>query len=142
MTIAQALKEKNKKVSKIQKLWSRISQHNSSIEGAEKPYDLEATWEDYNAEVTSLIELKTKIHNASAPVRDQIFTLSELKTKINNVRSLNTTNGRFRDRYADDSLEMEAHFDIKWKDSQMDLIEGQLDAIQEKLDHFNNTTQI
>ena len=142
MNIAQALKEKNKKVAKIQKLWNRIAQHNSSIEGAEKPYDLDATWEEYNTEIYALVELKTKIHAASAPVRDQIFALSELKSKMNSVRNLSTTNGRFRDRYADDSVEMEAHFDVKWKDSQMDLIEGQLDTIQEKLDYFNNTTQI
>ena len=35
MTIAQALKEKNKKVAKIQKIWEKIQRYNSIQEGSE-----------------------------------------------------------------------------------------------------------
>ena len=65
MTIAQALKEKNKKVAKITKLWQKISSYNSVIEGSEKPYDVEKLWEEYNQAITELIDLKTRIHHAS-----------------------------------------------------------------------------
>lgn len=142
MTIAQALKEKNKKIAKIQKLWSRISSYNSVAEGSEKPYDIGRTWDEYNAEISELIKLKTQIHAASAPVRADIFALSEFKTMIGNIRSLNTTNGKYRDRYSDDMIDMEAHFGIDWKDSQMEAFEANIEALQEKLDTFNHTHHI
>lgn len=142
MTIAQALKEKNKKVAKIQKLWSRISSYNSVVEGSEKPYNISMTWDSYNAEITELINLKTQIHSASSPVRADIFLLSELKAMSNNVRALNTTSGRYRDRYADDMIEMEAHFGLDWKDARLEEFEAKIEEIQERLDTFNHTHHI
>jgi hypothetical protein len=142
MTIAQALKEKNKKVAKINKIWTRIASYNSVIEGSEKPYDSDKLWEEYNREIADLIDLKTRIHLASAPVRKDIFALSELKSKIQNMRSLNTQDGLLRDRYASEYTEMVAHFSTLWKDEQIELTESMIDSIQEKLDAFNHSTNI
>lgn len=142
MTISQALKEKNKKITKISKIWNKISSYNSVAEGSEKPYDVEKLWEEYNLEIASLIDLKTAIHSASAPVRKDIFAMSELKSKVQNIKGLNTQNGIQRDRYGSEPVEMEAHFSITWKDQQIELIESEIDRIQEKLDTFNHTTQI
>ena len=142
MTIAQALKEKNKKAAKIGKLWQKISSYNSVIEGSEKPYDVEKLWEEYNLEIAGLIELKAKIHEASSPVRKDIFAMSELKSKVQNLRNLSTQSGPHRDRYSSETTEMEAHFSTLWKDNQIELTENLIDSLQEKLDAFNHTTQI
>jgi len=142
MTISQALKEKNKKVAKITKLWQKISSYNSVIEGSEKPYDVEKLWEEYNWAIAELIDLKTRIHHASEPIRKDIFAMSELKSKILNLRSLNTQSGLLRDRYGSEPTSLVAHFSTLWKDSQVELTESAIDSIQEKLDTFNHTTQI
>jgi hypothetical protein len=142
MTIAQALKEKNKKTSKIQKLWIRIAQFNSVEEGEERPYDLQKTWDDYLNEIGALVELKSKIHAASSPVRVDIFDLSELKGIVKNIHSLDVTNGKKRERYSESAVEVSAHFNVSWKDLTIEKLEEKIDLLQEKLNLFNHTTNI
>lgn len=142
MTIAQALKEKNKKAAKINKLWQKIYQHNSALIDAAKPYDLDKVWDEIQKETAALIELKTKIHAASAPVRKDIFTLSELKSHITKAEGVNTTSGKMADRYSGTVTEYAAHFGIFWKDNQIEALECTIDSIQERLDKFNHTTEI
>lgn len=142
MTIAQALKEKNKKVAKIQKLWEKIHRYNSTQEGSERPYSSKELYEIVEQEITNLVELKTRIHEASAPIRKEIFALSEMKSFIQKVRSINTTQGVYRDRYDSTTSVMVAELDIKWQDATIELIEEKIEASQEKLDQFNHTTQI
>jgi archaellum component FlaC len=142
MTIAQALKEKNKKVALIQKLWQRIQAYNSLSEGSERPYDIEATYAQVKKEIDSLITLKANIHTASEPVRKEIFELSELKSAIQNVRAINTTKGQYRDRYSETSVNRTAVLGVDWQDSQIESLEARIESIQEKLDKFNHSTQI
>lgn len=144
MTIAQALKEKNKKISKISTLWSRVSNYNSILKGSDRPYNIGETWQQYRFEVSELVKLKTQIHNASLPVREDIFNLSETKSILNSVRSLSTTNGIIQQsRFADNSIvEMEAMFNLEWKDREIERLENLIESIQEKLDAFNHTTHI
>jgi hypothetical protein len=143
MTIAQALKEKNKKAAKINKLWQKIYSYNSVIAESETPYDLDKVWEELNKETSELISLKTRIHLASAPVRSEIFSLSELKSHMNRIQSVSTNKGKQTNRYDSATpIEMVAHFDIKWKDTQVEVLEQTIESIQEKLDTFNHTTEI
>jgi DNA repair ATPase RecN len=142
MTIAQALKEKNKKVAKIEKLWSRISSYNSVEEGSEKPYNLDSTWREYLQEIDDLVKLKTAIHAASAPVREQIFRLSEIKSAIRSIKGLSVNNGKLRNRYMEEPIELKAHFGVEWKDSTVEAYEAEIEKMQEKLDQFNHSTQI
>ena len=142
MTIAQALKEKNKKVAKIQKIWDRIQRYNSIQEGAERPYSTAELFGQAHAEVGLLVELKTKIHEASSPVRADIFALSEMKNFVQRVRSVNTTQGVHRDRYESTSSLMIAELDIKWQDAKIEELEEKIEKLQEKLDQFNHTTHI
>jgi uncharacterized protein YfkK (UPF0435 family) len=144
MTIAQALKEKNKKAAKINKLWQKLYSYNSTVVDSEKPYDLDKVWDELHKETSELIELKTRIHAASAPVRSEIFSLSELKSHVSRIQSINTNKGKQTNHYRSESpvIEMTAHFDIKWKDTQIETLEQTIETIQEKLDTFNHTTQI
>ena len=81
MTIAQALKEKNKKVANMHVLWDRWNKNNSVLEGNRRSYDPLELMTLIETELDALVDLKTRIHTASAPVRSQIFKMSELKNK-------------------------------------------------------------
>jgi DNA repair exonuclease SbcCD ATPase subunit len=142
MTIAQALKEKNKKVARIQKLWDRINRYNSVQEGAERPYEITDLFNQVEAETAALVALKTRIHTVSEPIRESIFELSELKNLAQRVKSLNTTQGVYRDRYDSTSSIMTAALDIKWQDTTLEEIEAKIEKIQERLDNFNHTREI
>ena len=48
MTIAQALKEKNKRLNQINKLWDRLSTNNSIPEGNEREFNPEALLQQLN----------------------------------------------------------------------------------------------
>jgi len=141
MTIAKALKEKNKLTTRLSKLWQKIYSHNSAIVGSEKPYDLDDVWAQIQDTMQKIVDLKTRIHNASSPVRDKIFLLSELKTHATHLSTINTSKGKTRS-YGTEPDQIEAHFDIVWKDQQIELTEAQIEATQEELDRFNHTTLI
>ena len=142
MTIAQALKEKNKKIAGIQKIWEKIHRYNSIQEGAERPYSTKELYAQAEIELASLVELKTRIHTASEPVRALVFELSELKALTQRVRSVSTANGTWRERYENVTTVMNAELDILWQDAKIEEIENRIETIQEKLDKFNHTTEI
>jgi chromosome segregation ATPase len=140
MTIAQALKEKNKKTQLLSKLFAKLHGYNSIQEGQTRPYDLDQVWKEINECQQSLIDLKTAIHRASEPVRSSIFKVSELKNMILKIRGLDTKAGS--QRHYDSDLKYTAHFDILWKDSLIDSLENEIDQIQATLDSFNHITHI
>lgn len=142
MNIAQALKEKNKVTSELSKLWSRFRQYNSVNSGETQAYDPAKTWDDILIAQIRLVDLKTRIHDASSPVRSKIFSLSEKKAQIQNLRGLDTTSGTMNDRYSGAPIVRVATFNILWKDQMIEKIESEIEEIQEELDRFNHTTQI
>lgn len=142
MTIAQALKEKNKIVASIQKNWDKINRYNSQIVGSEKPYDLAQVFSKIGEETAQLIKLKTDIHIASAPVRDLIFSLSEYKSMAQKIKSVNVSSGPVSERFSNTVNQMEAQLSVIWQENEISAIESKIDAIQEKLDSFNYTTEI
>jgi hypothetical protein len=143
MTIARALKEKNKKVTKLSQLWDRLHRYNVANEGETRPYSSQDTWNEIEKLTKELVELKTKIHQASDPVRLDIFMLSELKSKAQRLRGMNTNSGTYRDRYSDSApIVQVAEFDVLWKDSTLEQIEAQIEETQEFLDKFNHTANI
>jgi hypothetical protein len=143
MTISQALKEKNKRIAKLNKLWDRFRQSNSRLEGTDISYHPVDLWKDINDETAALVELKTKIHVASQPVRSDIFSLSELKSTAHQLRSLNTTKGIIQPRYGESTpMVMVCDFDTLWKDTNIEALENSIEELQEKLDQFNHTIHI
>ena len=146
MTIAQALKEKNKKIAKIQKLWIRVHAHNAieANEGIVRPYDIVATHAEWEAEIGQLVDLKHAIHTASQPVRKDIFAISELKGMTKAVRALNTNPAIYANRYSggDARVKVEVTLDVAWQDKMIDSLEAKIEEIQERLDKFNHSTQI
>ena len=142
MTIAQALKEKNKKVATLQKLWERIQKYNSIQEGAERPYSTAETFSQIGEVSAELILLKTRIHAASESVRSDIFALSEFKNIAQRIKGIDCTTGTYTERFSSTIVQKNAELNITWQDRELALIEDNIEAIQEKLDKFNHTTEI
>ncbi|MFY7943039.1 MAG: hypothetical protein ACOVNZ_00575, partial [Crocinitomicaceae bacterium] len=68
MTIAQALKEKNKRLNQLNKLWDRLTTNNSIPEGNEREFNPAEILGQLREETDLYVELKTKIHVACEPV--------------------------------------------------------------------------
>lgn len=142
MTIAQALKEKNKRLNQINKLWDRLSTNNSIPEGNEREFNPEELLKQLNNETHAFIELKTKIHLACEPVREKIFRLSELKNFVKRMRRVDTNQGLVVNRYENSSIRYTAALTSAAIDAHIEKIENELESIQEELDQFNHTTHL
>lgn len=142
LTISQALKEKNKMAAKIQRNWTKIISINSLPKGANRPYDVVELKEGTLRLTDDLIDLKTKIHEASAPVRMKIFRLSELKSILLKVESINTKEGLVKERYDNTLVEMDAVLKTKDVDDMMTNYQDEIDDIQAYLDNYNYTTKL
>lgn len=142
MTIAAALKEKNQLTTKLNKAWEKVLSYNSLRVGVIRPYDLHQVMEEINDLTTKLVNLKTRIHAASSPVRDKIFLLSEKKSMIKFWTKVNVSDGPTRERYAAEETILTAFYTVLDKDKAVELLESQIEEIQADLDQFNHTTHI
>ena len=142
MTIAQALKEKNKKVANLHVLWDRLNKNNSVLEGNRRSYDPLELMTLIETELDALVDLKTRIHNASAPVRSQIFRMSELKNKAFKMKYLDTSEGPVRDKYEGTVTRRDAVFPAEQVDKRVEAAQEEIESIQDVLDKFNFSTHI
>lgn len=142
MTIAQALKEKNKKLNVLNKLWDKLNASNSIPEGNVRPYDPSDLLEKIALEMKGYVELKTKIHSATAEVRDKIFKMSELKNYVKRLRQVDTRHGLSVSRYESTSVRYEAFLSQGTLDDLIEKAEHEIDALQDELDAFNHTHRL
>jgi hypothetical protein len=139
LTISQALKEKNKIASTIQKNWSKIMDYNSLPKGANRPYDIIVLKNETLELTNELIALKSMVHEASSPVRSKIFRLSELKSMMQQLLSISTKDGLVKSRGLE-LIEMEAILKVKDIDELLLNYQAEIDQIQNELDNFNFST--
>jgi hypothetical protein len=145
MNIKKALKEKNRLVKEIQDLQLRVATYNSIEVGNKRPYSVRESMELLNEKSNELVELKTKIHVANAPIYGYIFRLSELKSMITRIKNLDCNEGTVQDYYSrnrETPLVKEAEISIVERDDMIKHMEGQIEEIQDILDNHNQITQI
>jgi len=145
MTISKALKEKNRLVKKIQTDIQNMLSNNSRIVGTKVNYDSKQLLEEIKKDTQELVELKTKIHRASDPVRNIIFDLSENKLLLSRLQGLNTQSGLIVSTgYSTGKVELEYESTISFEDkaSLIKDLELSIEEKQDELDVFNAKTEI
>lgn len=142
LTIAQALKEKNKLAAKLNTLWKRLNENNSVHGESIRDYEPGLLMIEINDTCNELILLKTALHKASNEVRDKIFRLSELKNKLKQLRELPCKHGMIKDRYNENYIEMDSFYKKNEIDGFIEDLESEIEKIQEELDAFNHTTKL
>jgi hypothetical protein len=144
LTLAKALKLKNKKVATINKLKQRIMENNSYNSKNIPSYNSSRTLEEYNKEVEELVKLKIAINTANVKITGSILQLGEIKTKIIMLRSLNTTEGEQTHGFGSNRTTdiLTATITEIQADKMVEELESQLETIQDSIDYFNATTEI
>jgi hypothetical protein len=142
MTLAKAMKKKNRLAQKIAKLQQEIIRENSDRVDNPRKIDVKKLMIELEGAIQELITLKVKIFEASAPVRKDIFKLSELKSSIIFFSSINTQEGKVDNYGTDKVTEFSAIFDKIWVKEKVKAFENKIDEIQDRLDKFNHTTEI
>lgn len=145
MNIKQALKEKNRLVKEILDLHTRVATYNSVEVGNVRPYSAKESMELLNQKSNELVELKTKIHTANAPVYKYIFRLSELKSTIARIKNLDCNEGSVQDYYSrnrETPLVKVTEITIVERDNMIKDMETAIESIQDVLDNHNQITII
>lgn len=90
ITLAQALKEKNRLAGEISQLWTLFQNENSCLEDHTRPIDVAKTLQTIEHYTAKLVELKTKIGTANDGNLKNMYLLEEAKSRM---AKLNATNG-------------------------------------------------
>ena len=91
MSLAQALKEKNRIVGEITHLWNLVQNQNSVWETHNRSIDVRETMETIELYTEKLIELKTKIGAANEGNLQNMYALEECKSRMAKFGNLDTT---------------------------------------------------
>jgi hypothetical protein len=143
MKVKQALKYKKKLASKMNQEFSKVQMYNSVEEGSTRVYDVVESMRNWLTMSEELVELKTKLHLANAPVYGKIFRMSELKSQLSNLKQLDCVDGKHFDRYGrGEAVVKSAKISVLEKDQLVLTIEEEIERLQEELDEHNATTSI
>lgn len=146
VTLAKALKLKNRFANKIGEVSRNISNYNSIIKGQERPLDVNVLMEKRGKLVDGIINLKTAISAANAPVQSTIYLLAELKGEVVFLKGIDTTSGKQVDRGSwgseDKIYEKDSVLDFATVQGLLEQAETDVDANQDKLDKHNHTVEI
>jgi len=143
MKVKQALKYKKKLAAKMNQEFVKVNMYNSVEEGTTRVYDVKEAMENWIKMGQELVELKTKIHLANAPVYGKIFRMSELKSQLSNLKQLDCVDGKHFDRYGrGEAIVKTAEINILGRDQIVSAIEEEIEKLQEELDEHNATTSI
>ena len=140
MNITKSLKLKKKLIKQADAAYNRFSKYNSVDVTAETPYDAMAAYQEWIDLVNQLIDLKTKIHLANAPVYGKIFRMSELKSLISLLKRVSTTAGKVRG-YGEEVV-MTAAMTLVQCDELISQFEMEIDTLQDELEAHNALTKI
>ena len=143
MKVKQALKYKKKLASKMNQEFSKVQMYNSVEEGSARVYDVVESMRNWLTMSEELVELKTKLHLANAPVYGKIFRMSELKSQLSNLKQLDCVDGKHFDRYGrGEAIIKTAEISVLERDEMVLKIEEEIERLQEELDEHNATTSI
>jgi hypothetical protein len=123
--------------------FSKVQMYNSVEEGSARVYDVVESMRNWLTMSEELVELKTKLHLANAPVYGKIFRMSELKSQLSNLKQLDCVDGKHFDRYGrGEAVVKTAKINVLEKDQMVLTIEEEIERLQEELDEHNATTSI
>lgn len=146
ITLARALKLKNRLAGQLTRLGQRAVAHNSRVDSAKKVYDTTAVFAEYADVATQLVEVKTKIQHGNAAIAGKIIQIGELRSEISLLQGMTVTEGPVAQHSYRDDKEIVHNFvasiGATMRDRQVALIEGDIDTLQDDIDSHNASTKI
>jgi hypothetical protein len=142
ITLAKALKLKNRLAGRITKLTQTVQTYNSTQEKAEQ-IDVRAAYAERLDLVHRLSDLKLAVARANVAIQGDIFTLAELKAEVTLLAALNTKHGTVFEGYPTSAqVTYVAQFRKADVDTMTADLEARIDALQDRLDKFNAETLV
>lgn len=143
MSIARALKEKNRLVQEIDRLWEVMTSENSCLENHRRTADVKKTWETIQCYTAKLVELKTLIGNANCG--DQlrsIHLLDETKNRLAKLAAMNGSEDPESSSWGAKEVKRTAVFNEATLLAMQRQLQSEANHLQDKIDEFNATAKI
>ena len=143
ITLAKALKVKNRLTGRLAKVQADILAYNSVPEGQADQVNVPALMKTREELVGALVSLKTAINDANREVQRDIYDLAEKKATAQFLAGVNTRHGPQPPVYPST---VEVVYVAALKKADVDRLvaglEKEIDQLQDKLDQFNHVHKI
>ena len=144
VTIARALKEKNRVAGRLAKARKLVGAENSNEKKIPRRVDVAAVREEARTLAERLVAIKSAIAVANVPVVGKIVELAEAKSAISWLNGLNVREGVFEETSFGEKVVKEYEA-IIGKDvvlKQVEALQQRADDLQDALDEFNASTKV
>ena len=145
ITLAQALKEKNRIAGQIRVLWDSIQQENSRREEETRSIDIRKALESVKLYTEKLVELKTKIGLANAGSLEHIYFLEEYKAKMAKLSGISKDEATvYLESYSTGGKEIIRNVVITRKEirEMQHKLQLECNRLQDEMDAYNALTKI
>ena len=150
ITLARALKIKNKLAGEIKDLKNKMMSKNvilvgknTNLEMVINKYNVHDMYKELKDKKSKLNNLKIIINDANREIIHNIFAISELKDTLKFISSLDTREGLVSRGYIDnETQEYFSQIDDNERDIIKKELQNQIDVIQEEIDKYNFNTEI
>lgn len=143
ITLAKALKLKNRLVGRLARIQGDIQIFNSVSEGQAGQVDVLALMQTREALVAAIVGIKTAINEANRQCQRDIYALAENKATVQFLAGVSTRQGPQPPVYP---TTIEVNYVAALKkadvDAQVARLEKEIDQLQDKLDQFNHDRKI
>lgn len=147
VSLAKALKLKNKLTGQVRELQELLQFTNSYREGSVQKFDCNALMKELHEKLDKLAFIKSSIQYANGEVLSVLLVnLAEKKAYASWVKNLPTTEGKTVESrgYGEKSVEVTHYvtFDAKWVRDQVKKTEDEITDLQDQVDEYNASTTI
>jgi hypothetical protein len=143
ITLAKALKIKNRLTGRLAKVQTDIQAYNSVPEGQADQVNVPALMKAREELVGALVSLKTAINDANREAQRDIYDLAERKATAQFLGGVNTRHGPQPPVYP---ATIEVNYVAALKKADVDALvvrlESEIDQLQDRLDQFNHVHKI
>ena len=144
VTIARALKEKNRIAGRLAKAREQIGKENSRDKKVPRGIDVAETFAQSKVLRDRLIAVKSAIAIANQPIVAKIIELDEVKSEIAYLNGLNVKEGVFVESNYGSRVESEIDAVIRKPQvlEEIAALQTRADRLQDDIDEFNAMTKV
>lgn len=142
VSLAKALKLKKRLAGRIDEVKNNIRTYNSIQDGQTRPYDIHKLNEEYVQLAQFMVALKMALYKGNLGIQEKLFVLGEYKGAIEHFKAIPTRQGTVKSEYNDTEITYTSVLDKLWVDGKVKEYERLVDATQDDIDIYNNSTKV
>lgn len=144
VTIARALKEKNRVAGRLAKARELVGEENSRDKSVPRGIDVAEMYAQAKELRNRLIAIKSAIAEANKSIVSKIIELDEVKSEIAFLNGLDVKEGKFVTTNYGSRIESDIGAVIRKQQvmEEVSALQARADRLQDELDEFNATTKI